>query len=178
MSNDNARPTSEFSDQKSDSYKDSNIVLNQPHAIIKRRLNEIAKKYYKEKVAKLYKLIDYLSEWTKVYKINEKTSIDLMLTAITQRLYEEHNENQRLPSLEIQVPFIFDSYTSTPESFLEYLVGGEKLKKIQDQIKKRTPQQNKEIINLIEQEWGRKENFILKKEKIVENFIKRKKRLE
>lgn len=177
MSNDNARPMSEFSDQKSDSYQDSNIVLNQPHAIIKRRLNEIAKKYYEEKVAKLYKLIDYLSEWTIAYKINEKTSIDLILTAITQRLHEEY-KNQRSPALEIQIPYIFDSYTSTPESFLEYLVGEEKLKKIQDQIKKRTFQQNKEIINLIEHEWGRKENFILEKEKIIEKLIKRKKRLK
>ena len=142
-----------FSEPKTEKFCLSEILRYQPNGITLEHLKKMASKYNKPD---LYKLINYLSEWTAEYNPLEKSCIDIINIALSQRFYNESRNlgsmlKPELSSFEIYISHAFKNYKSAPEIFMEYLLGWEKLGIIKKRMESRTIEEKIEFENKIKE---------------------------
>lgn len=126
--------------------KQIKYYTKQPQAIIISELKEILKKYAMEDKIKL---IDYISEFCIEYP-EERTSVDIISSVLSKRLYKEDNNLKRL-DLESYIHYVFREYAANPKEFMKYILGDE-WTSLQEKLNRRTPEYEKEIKSIIESE--------------------------
>ena len=139
------RPVEICQESRSSQYYRENFapfVTEQPNAIITAKLIEKSSAY---NMFQRIRLVYYLSEMTPYHK--EKTPIDILAMKMENRFLNE-NGHLKCFSLEKYIRKVFNGNSSTPERFMQNILG-EEFETIKNKINNRPKEYKREVRRMI-----------------------------